>query len=87
MPEKRLKVKRDKIQVCSKTVRFEEIMSNVVFDLTKLRKLLVQKSISQVSWAAISEHMATKSSDDVRQYWNTKMLPLFLPSAHSWTQD
>lgn len=45
-------------------------MSHIIFDLKKLREKLLQKSISKISWSAIAEEMKTKSSDDIRHYWN-----------------
>jgi hypothetical protein len=45
-------------------------MSHVIFDLKKLREKLLEKSISKISWSAIAEEMKTKSSDDIRYYWN-----------------
>jgi hypothetical protein len=45
-------------------------MSHIIFDLKKVREKLLDKSISKISWSAISEEMKTKSSDDLRHYWN-----------------
>ena len=69
-PKKRLKIKDSKIKVYSKTVKFEEIMSHIIFDLKMVREKLLNKSISKISWSAIAEEMKTKSSDDLRHYWN-----------------
>jgi len=85
VPETRKKVSGSCVKVFSKTVRFEEILPHVVYDLNKVKSKLVEQSISQISWAAISEKMKTRSSDDIRQYWNLKLLPLFIPDQHKWT--
>jgi hypothetical protein len=31
--------------------------------------------------------MKTKSSDDIRHYWNNKLLPKFIPNQHEWTEE
>ena len=62
-------------------------MSHIIFDIKKLGDKLVQKSISKISWTAIAEEMKTKSSDDIRHYWNQKLLPLFIPNQHQWTEE
>lgn len=38
IPEKRLKVKDNKITIYSKTVQFNEIINNVVFDIKNVRR-------------------------------------------------
>ena len=62
-------------------------MNNVVFDLKNVKKQLLEKSVSSISWTAISEGLKTKSSDDIRQYWTNKILPLFIPNQSVWTED
>lgn len=31
--------------------------------------------------------MMTKSADDLRYYWNARLLPLLVPSITTWTQE
>ena len=31
--------------------------------------------------------MDKRSSDDIRQYWNQKLLPLFAPNQQSWSTE
>ncbi len=61
-------------------------MSHIIFDLKKVREKILDKSISKISWSAIAEEMKTKSSDDLRHYWNLKLLPLFIPNQHQWSE-
>lgn len=43
--------------------------------------------LAQISWQAISEQMKTKSSDDIRYFWNHSILPLLVPSQTAWTLE
>lgn len=82
----RFKLKDDKLRIYAKDVRFEEIMHLVVTDVKKVKKQLLTNTISKVSWSAVAEAMESRSADDVRHQWNLKILPLFIPDQHVWTQ-
>ena len=47
-----------------------------------------------ISWITIHEHLKTRSVDDIRNYWNLKLVPLMVPSAKrsngistEWTEE
>jgi hypothetical protein len=47
----------------------------------------MSNTVSKVSWTAVAESMESRSTDDVRHQWNLKILPLFIPDQHVWTQQ
>jgi hypothetical protein len=87
MPEPRFKLREHKLTIYSKSVKFHEISKHILYDLANLRKSLVASSISQISWSAISAHLKTRSSDDVRQYWNSKIMTILVPNQREWTDS
>lgn len=84
---KRKKFKHGVLTVYSRTVRLQEIMRYVIEDRTKLQSQLMKKTLQRISWATLADKMKTKSADDLRHYWNAKLLPLLIPSVITWTQE
>ena len=82
--DRRFAIKDDKILIYNQNTHFKEIMNHVVFDLEKIKKSLIQKSVSNTSWTAIAEKLTTKSSDDIRHFWQNNIMPLFFPDQRDW---
>lgn len=80
-------IKDDKILIYNQNTQFKEIMNHVVFDLEKIKKSLIEKSVSKTSWAAIAEKLTTKSSDDIRHFWQNQIMPLFFPNQQDWQEQ
>lgn len=47
----------------------------------------MKKSVSSISWSAVADQIKTKSSDDIRYYWTSKVLPLFIPNQNVWSEE
>lgn len=78
---KRLKVKEDEdgnkhIFVYDRSVTLEEIVPQTI------KKQSCEKIIPTltISWTAIHNSMKRRSVDDIRNYWQVKLLPLLVPS-------
>ena len=80
VPETRKKVKEKKITVYSKTVTFQEIAADALLKQNKLIQNLKSKVIGKVSWTVVSEQLGSRSADDVRHFWNRKLLPILCPN-------
>ena len=52
-----------------------------------VRDSLLDKSVSQISWTAIASEMKQRSSDDIRHFWNQKLMPKLVPNQSTWTQE
>jgi len=81
------KIKTEKVFIYKKNVHFKDIMKAVVLDINKVKKYLLENTISEISWSALTGHLASKSSDDIRQFWNNHIVPLFLPKQQEWSDE
>ena len=81
--------KNNKLKVYrNEGVSFEDVMPRLLqADIEKVKESLIEKSVSQISWMAVSEAIKTKSSDDIRHFWNSKILPLMVPHQNAWTEQ
>ena len=48
---------------------------------------MIKKTLQQISWNAIATKMKSRSVDDLRYYWNARMLPILLPQVNAWSQE
>lgn len=72
----RYKIEDDDIYVYRKSVSIEEIIPLII------KKARCQKRIPNltINWTTIASYMKTRSYDDLRNYWNLKLLPILLPN-------
>ena len=82
IPDKRKRYSKNKLRIYSRNVSFAEILDLVICENTPQFKL-----DKPISWAAVSECLQTKSSDDVRHYWNRILSPMLTPVKSKWTQE
>lgn len=84
----KFKFSKNKLRIFKNdSLNFADVLSLLLLDdIEQVKSNLIKKSVSQISWQAISESMETKSSDDIRHFWNAKILPLLVPNQNSWSE-
>lgn len=90
---RRLKTKVDEDGITHVLVYDGGVNIEEVLDLT-IKKKACEKAIPnlQISWQAIHNQMKKRSVDDIRNYWQVKLLPVLAPSqakviSQSWTDE
>eukprot|EP00347_Sterkiella_histriomuscorum_P009025 403342815 len=80
-----IKVKEDDIYIYDKYVDIGSVLPHLI---KKNRCKKVVPTL-QISWTAISNHLQSRSYDDIRNFWNLKVLPLLVPIQieNEWTQE
>lgn len=80
------------IRVYDRSVQIEEIIPLII----KKKRCLKSVPYLEISWVAIHEGMRTRSIDDIRNFWQHKLLPLLVPNINSklnniqgkeWTEE
>jgi hypothetical protein len=73
-------------------VQIEEVIPLII----KKNRCLKAVPTLEISWVAIHESMRTRSIDDIRNFWQHKLLPLLVPNINSklnnisgkeWTEE
>jgi hypothetical protein len=72
---KRLKIKEDVILIYDKNVSIEEILPLVI----KKNRCKNMIPLMEISWTVIQEGLKTRSIDDIRNYWQLKLVPMMVP--------
>jgi len=76
-----------RIMIYSKNVSVEEIVPLVI----KQKRCAKRVPNLAISWAAISQQMKTRSVDDLRNFWQLKLLPILVPATVNrqlnWTEE
>ncbi|CDW77042.1 myb-like dna-binding domain containing protein [Stylonychia lemnae] len=82
---KRIKIKDDDIYIYDKFIQLDQIVPLI----TKKKRCKKVIPTLEISWTAIQTAIKTRSVDDIRNYWNLKLLPLLVPSLANleWEQD
>ena len=78
-------VSDESIKVYDRKVQIEEIIPLII----KRKRCKKHLPNLEISWTAISDHMKSRSYDDIRNHWSLKLLPLLLPIdvKSEWTQE
>ena len=68
---------KGEIRVYDQTkVQLSEILPHVMKPKRAYNSFIATGEAVSISWKALSEHMQTRSIDDIRNYWMLKIVPL-----------
>lgn len=78
-----MKIKDDDIYVFDKYLDISAILPHI----TKKNRCKKIVPTLDISWTAIANHIQTRSYDDIRNFWNLKIVPLLVPIKmdNEWT--
>ena len=84
--------KETEIIIYDRSVQIEEVIPLII----KKNRCFKAVPTLEISWVAIHESMRTRSIDDIRNFWQHKLLPLLVPNINSkmnniagkeWTEE
>lgn len=82
---RRVVIEEDDIYIYDKYVELDEVLPHII-KKNRCKKLVPSLSIS---WTAIQNHIKNRSVDDIRNFWNLKLLPQLVPARlmDEWTEE
>ena len=70
-----MKVDGDDIYIFDKFIALEYVIP-LIIKKNRCKKIIPKLNIS---WTVLADHIKSRSNDDIRNYWNLKLLPLLVP--------
>jgi hypothetical protein len=71
--------KETEICIYDRSVQIEEIIPLII----KKKRCLKAVPTLEISWVVVHENLRTRSIDDIRNFWQHKLLPLLVPNINS----
>jgi hypothetical protein len=66
-------VKNSTIRIYSEACSFDQIKIHLLKNERDLQETV--RNLGVISWDALAEHLKSRSSSDIRHYWQNKLLP------------